>query len=644
MQPEALSQYNKALRQGQRYYKAAKAKGEDPYLPVLDELVDEAQIASRVELGVIDIPLRLVRGTRTAGRTTALAGNFMPLLPFDSEFGTKWISLCDAHLEQAGVSDPVRCFEYLGRFYVQEGNKRVSVMKSFDAPFISGHVTRLVPAYRPELELYFEFTKFYSLSRLYSVSLRGKGLYAELQAKLGFDEDQVWTEDQRRSFSAGFSRFTKVFNKINSTEEDVTAGEALMAWLEVYSFQDIKSLPQTELEHLLAALWPDILARRQAVTLCTEPEEKEEGLLSKFLNMGHNEHICCAFIYGFEPEQSEWTRAHDLGRQYLEEQMGRKVTSRVYMAKDRDFWTPMETAVKEGAELIFATMPSMIDAGRRLAAKYSDVKVLVCALSLPYTGVRMYYSRMYETKFITGAIAGAMCKDDQIGFVANFPIMGMPAAINAFALGVRMTAPRAKVKLRWSCNESHPAQSLIDSGITVISNRDGVEHDKAHGSLDMGTYMLLEDGSLRSLALPVWRWGKLYEHIVRSIFNGTWSKVPASKAINYWWGMSSGAADVELDPCLPEGVKTLGTILKTGIAEDRLHPFYTVIRDQQGILRNDGSRDLTPEEVMTMDWLCDNVSGSIPGYDQIIPMSREMVRLLGIYRDSIPPEKDETQL
>ena len=45
-----------------------------------------------------------------------------------------------------------------------------------------------------------------------------------------------------------------------------------------------------------------------------------------------------------------------------------------------------------------------------------------------------------------------------------------------------------------------------------------------------------------------------------------------------------------------------------------------------------------------MDWLCDNVEGSIPGYDEIIPQARELVQLLGVYRDSIPPQKEERQL
>ena len=49
---------------------------------------------------------------------------------------------------------------------------------------------------------------------------------------------------------------------------------------------------------------------------------------------------------------------------------------------------------------------------------------------------------------------------------------------------------------------------------------------------------------------------------------------------------------------------------------------------------------LTPEEIVQMDWLCQGVEGSIPSFDQLLPMSRSMVRLLGLYRDAIPPETE----
>ena len=47
---------------------------------------------------------------------------------------------------------------------------------------------------------------------------------------------------------------------------------------------------------------------------------------------------------------------------------------------------------------------------------------------------------------------------------------------------------------------------------------------------------------------------------------------------------------------------------------------------------------------MRMDWLCDNVDGSIPGFDELLPRSQGLVRLLGLYRESLAPQKQEKQL
>ena len=59
-------------------------------------------------------------------------------------------------------------------------------------------------------------------------------------------------------------------------------------------------------------------------------------------------------------------------------------------------------------------------------------------------------------------------------------------------------------------------------------------------------------------------------------------------------------------------------------------------------MKNDGSRGFTPDEILHMDWLCENVEGFIPEYEQVIPIARPMVRALGIHRDRIPPEKEGT--
>ena len=142
---EAAQQYQEALKLGRKTYKERVLRGQYPYPQVLDEILNDTMTAGQVDMGLLDIPAEHVVGTKTQGRRDAFAADFMPLMPADSEFASKWINLCAAHLGDEGIREPVRCFEYLGRFYVQEGNKRVSVLKSFGAPSIAGQVTRIVP-------------------------------------------------------------------------------------------------------------------------------------------------------------------------------------------------------------------------------------------------------------------------------------------------------------------------------------------------------------------------------------------------------------------------------------------------------------------------------------------------------------------
>jgi hypothetical protein len=43
-----------------------------------------------------------------------------------------------------------------------------------------------------------------------------------------------------------------------------------------------------------------------------------------------------------------------------------------------------------------------------------------------------------------------------------------------------------------------------------------------------------------------------------------------------------------------------------------------------------------------MDWLCDNVVGSIPEFEDVLPIAQPLVRELGLHRETIPIEKEGT--
>mgnify|MGYP006874848851 CR=1 FL=1 len=135
----SYEEYLKAQKMGLKAFKTAISKGQYPYLPVLDEILSHVDIDGEVSLGTINIPLNQVVGTSTAGRTQAFANNFMPLLEYKSEFGGKWSRLLDYQIKE-GIHDAVKVYEYMNRYYVVEGNKRVSVLKFFGAVTIKQNI------------------------------------------------------------------------------------------------------------------------------------------------------------------------------------------------------------------------------------------------------------------------------------------------------------------------------------------------------------------------------------------------------------------------------------------------------------------------------------------------------------------------
>ena len=631
---EALGDYKQAVRLGQKYYHDCIVQGTFPYPQVLDELLDESTTAGRVELGTMDIPMDRIIGTLAAGRKAAFAGNFMPLLDLDSEFAAKWVALCSAHLSETGITDPIIVLEYMGRFYVQEGHKRVSVMRFFDAPAIRASVTRIIPAWseEPGVRAYYEFMDFYKKSRLYHVYFTKPGCFPRLQAALGFDENHVWTEQDQLDFVSFYWSIAGLFSGQFAGIRGLTVSDVVLAYVEVYDWRE--TIGESERRKRLTAILPDLrfLADNEPSNVSTEPEKQEKGPISRLIEGVTKTQLRIAFIYASSPETSSWSRGHEQGRQHLEEAMGDRVITRNYVADMENPDAAMQQAVTDGAQVLMATAPTLLASARRTAALNPQTKVLVCALSVPYAGIRTYYSRIYEAKFITGAIAGAMWTGGNIGYISRYPILGEIAAINAFALGVRMTAPEVNVHLAWSGMNPDPMKTLVDKRCRIISGQETNVMDTKRTGAGMSTVQLQPNGEFLAIASACWDWGRLYEQMIQSILNGAWdiSDPSHSSAVNYWWGMNSGVIDVIYPDNLPSGVKQLADILKSDLKNGLIQVFRCVMKDQEGHLRNDGELWMNPEDIMRMNWLLDSVIGEIPSVDKLMPMARETTKLLGL--------------
>ena len=135
--------YEKARKEGERAYRRAVMSGEYPYLPALNAMVQNVDKLPERILGIKEIPIEMIVGTKTVGRQNAFANNFMPLVDPGSEFAMKWSSLYDSAMEE-GIRDPVKAYEYMNKFYVEEGNKRVSVSRFIGAVSIPAQVRSIM--------------------------------------------------------------------------------------------------------------------------------------------------------------------------------------------------------------------------------------------------------------------------------------------------------------------------------------------------------------------------------------------------------------------------------------------------------------------------------------------------------------------
>ena len=638
--------YTKAFKSGQKVYRAQLQKGAYPYLPALDEILSYTEVVSEVNLGLCEIPLELIVGTRTRGRTNAFASNFMPLLSIQSEFATKWINLCTS-LQEEGVRDSVKVYEFMNRFYVLEGNKRVSVLKYLDAYSVPCSVIRMVPKRTDSKEniIYFEFVDFHAVTGLNTVDFSEKGRFAKLLELIGTPKGEKWTSDERLEFNSVYSRFRKAFESKGGSKLPITVGDAFLTFITVFGYQETQQKATQEIKNDLTKIWDEfvVLTKEETIELSMEPAKKEtppihyKNLLNLILPDNLNK-VKIAFFYEKTHRTSSWTYSHELGRLYLDNVFPGQVESSPFdkiVAGQNDLET-MERAVREGYNLLFATTPTMIPASLKIAANHPDVKILNCSLNISHPTLRTYYARMYEAKFLAGAIAGCLTTTNKIGYIANYPIYGMIASINAFALGAKLVNPHAKVYLDWNTLKDRGVKILEDPEINYIMDQDMTLPGNA--SRHFGLYCVSEE-TPDNLAMTTWHWGKLYEKIVRSVLNGTWKEDDAtskSRAINYWWGMSSGAVDLIYSQDLPQSTKQLVDLLRSNICSETLIPFSGDLRAQDGTVMNKSGETIPPRDIITMDWLVDNVVGSIPSILDLTEEGQAVAKMQGVSKTLLP--------
>ncbi|MBQ1505198.1 MAG: BMP family ABC transporter substrate-binding protein [Erysipelotrichales bacterium] len=640
-----IEHYLSAKRQGDRAVSQANFLGMNPYLPCLSDRIPDTEIRTVMHLGVMEIPTFMIAGTRHASRSHSFANNYMPIMGKNTEFAQKWSLLYDAQVTE-GIREPIKVYEYKWKFYVEEGNKRVSVLKYLENPEVSAEVIRIIPAASDdeETKAYFEFLEFYKCAPIYSIILKKPGGYKKLAEYMGLNLTDPWPRDAVNKLSGAYYRFAQSYFEKGVRNTDVTVGEAFLMYLSVYPMESLLDVSKPVLNYRLERLWEEMIVTSddEHLTVIEKPEETEvktsalSAIFKSSFGSSYSEEkpLKAAFMYRKSPEESAWMNSHEKGRIYLEHAFRGIVKTMKYenLADDTELRAAIDDAVEQGAEVIFTTSNTDMAESLRSALHFPDVQFFNCSINESYKSVPTYYGRLYEVKFLMGALAACYAENHKIGYLAEYPLYGTIANINAFAIGAGMIDPNVKVYLKWSAlQERDWRDDMKADGIKVVCGHDRIKPSWPNDEL--GLFITDWEGSRKRLAEIEWNWGKYYELIIQDVLGGSEYLRMMSKqhqALNYWYGISSGVLDIRLMKDLPYYSEKLVKLLREGLVNGTIDPFAGEIHSQEKTVQGSFAPRMSNKDIIRMDWLNDNIVGEMPKIGLFEDEAQAVVKVSGI--------------
>ena len=162
-----------------------------------------------------------------------------------------------------------------------------------------------------------------------------------------------------------------------------------------------------------------------------------------------------------------------------------------------DYERVMREYCEAGHKLIIGEVFGVEDAARVVAKDYPDVAFLMGSSVKPDDAVpnfSVFDNYIQDASYLTGIIAGAMSKSNNIGMVGGYPIPEVNRLMNAFMAGVKETAPDAKFQVAFIGSWFDPpkaketAFAQIDGGADLLyAERFGVsDAAKEKGVLAIG--------------------------------------------------------------------------------------------------------------------------------------------------------------
>lgn len=324
-----------------------------------------------------------------------------------------------------------------------------------------------------------------------------------------------------------------------------------------------------------------------------------------------------AFVYIGVPSDGGWTKTHDEGREQVDLKFGIKSTTVENVPEGPD----AERIIEELAQdhnIIFTTSFGYMDPTINVAKKYPDVVFLHATGYKTADNVGTYQVKGWEASYLAGTAAGSLTEKAEMGYVGAFPIPEVIYSINAFTLAAQAINPDAKVSVVWSNTwfdptaERQAAETLLDQGIDLLANYQdspaGIQAAAERGVWGMGNDADMSEYAPETyITNPVIHWGDYYVSTIQSWIDGTW------KSGAYLGGLAEGMADIApFGKNVPAEVQAKVEEVEKSILAGDTEIFKGPIYDNKGELRVAEGESLSIEEILSMNWLVQGVTGSIP--------------------------------
>ena len=324
-----------------------------------------------------------------------------------------------------------------------------------------------------------------------------------------------------------------------------------------------------------------------------------------------NEKYKVAFVFDNIIRSHGWNFQHNLGRLYLEQQLGDRIETNYLESIPRgDDAVPVFLQLADsGYQLIFTTSYVLMEPTIEAAALAPDTLFENSTGTLLADNVSTYNGKFYEGRYVLGRIAGAMTKSNVIGYVASYPVPEVIRGVNSFVLGLRSINRNATVKLifveSWNdpVRDAVAATELVNRGADILA-----QHTDSSGVMlaaeELEVYAFGQTSDMRDIApnaqltAIVLNWGPYYVKQVEAAINGTWNSG------NNWYGMSEGIIEMAdynaevLSSEIISDARSIANQIRTG----ELHPFTGPIYDQNGNEMIAAGQVITDEALLAMDY------------------------------------------